>query len=425
MQRFFLFDIKENKFIKRERANLGRLYSKGEYCTYCPCTRKVHSPTNLLKHLQVLEGKFYCFLIIDKPEQNDSRNQERIQAMVRSLRDCTERRSSKKPSARQFKTEPRVAYADDSEDDESLVDVMNDHSPDDYPVDEETVQKNVQNGYGYGHSDDESDGEVVDMEELDKLLILDHIEEKFKKSYDRMNGYFKQLRGRMNSSNMVKGVVDNQEKLVLSKRTEDFQSKEKELIFSMPIDLSYEDLNHLMVKYCIPDNYEISKASVSLNVQMKEALENSPDEHRQSVKIDLPNKSGVARQSSASSFGLSTFFVENPYANSTLRRSPTRNCRTENIYSDAEELEDERTSYAQNGTANGIANGTVNDDQTDMPDESTANVSDSNKQLVPVDSPVKPPIRTYSRASALLAKVRIKQERDDDLSESTKRARLV
>ena len=214
-----------------------------------------------------------------------------------------------------------------------------------------------------GHRTDE-----VNTQLTDPHLILNHIEKKFKKSHDHMTGLFKKLRGRINSSDMSRSVMDNQEKMVLKNRMEDFESKEKQLIFSMPIDLCYEDSKHLMKRYGVTNTFKIIRASLNLKVHVKEVPDQSEE---QPVEIDQSAKSGVARQSSASSLGPSS--LANPYADSSLRRNPNRNCRTETDYLE-EELDSESTSYAQNGTVNDIANDIANNDQTDVPDESlTAN----------------------------------------------------
>ena len=404
-----------------ERVNLGRLYTDGKHCTYCPCDRVVSSGNGLIKHLQSVESKFHCFLIIEKLEQNDSKNQQRIQALVNSLRDNTAEHANRPP----FSSLPRVNQNVAHDEQSFMDDTREEHNFN-------AGHHDRANGYGYGHSDNETEEEEeLNMDELDKRLILDHIEDKFKKNYDRMTGYFKQLRQRMNSSKLCKSVVDNQEKMVLSKRTEDFQAKEKELIFTAQIELNYEDLNFLMKKYCISDDYEIAGASVNLSVQLKEKCQQPESQTVQSKKtvalateINVPDQTNAARYSSASTTTKTFNLISHP-ANA-LRRNPTRSARPDNdqevnlnldVEKEQIEGEESRTCYR-------------NGNQSVHLNSLTSGVSDNNLHLVPINSFDRycTPIRTYSRAD-LNGSVRIKQERDLDEDSAdlanTKRTRLV
>lgn len=254
-----------------------------------------------MRHLQVLETKFYAFLIINDESQNDARNQERLQNFVNSLkREPPKCQSSSLSngniiSKNRYKVE--IMSDEDSSDEETSNNV---HDISNMGIENDRYYEQVNNNL----NDEEEDN--LNVEVSDANTILKQMEESLKRSTEKMSDYIQHLRSKMNSTNLNQGLIDNQEKLILSKRTEDFQAQEKELTFYKKLNLNYEDLDFLMKKYGINDEYEICDSNLTLTVQLKgncQANQFKPNSsiNNLSIKNSSINKnSSISKKSSTS-----------------------------------------------------------------------------------------------------------------------------
>ena len=159
--------------------------------------------------------------------------------------------------------------------------------------------------------DDESDYDdsiASFTEEADEnpVLVLNEFRNVYEKSFEKMNCYFAKLKNKMSSTNLNQGVIDAQAQMSLIRRNEDFQEKEKELTFMRSVCLNYENLDYLMKKYGITDDFEIDKAEVTLNLQLKEGPVpkkeisipiQPPNEHELSLGLPVSRNVQLERRS--------------------------------------------------------------------------------------------------------------------------------
>ena len=308
LQNFYIYDIKQTKFIKVQRADLSKLYTSNKRCKYCPCRRKCQSNTNLIKHLQVIESKFFCFLIFDRLEQNTPQNDKRILDFVNSIE--TQSKIGNSPMKKGYKEQ-----SDSIENEFNFYDYNEE-------LDEED---DIQSKNNAEDDDDQSINYINEME--DKNLILSEIKQLQRRNNEKMNNLFEQLKLNMNSSSLNQGVIDNQNKLQLCKRTEDFQRKEKDLRFIMQINLNYEDLDYLMKKYGISDNYQILSAEFSLILNLKDA--NSNEDNVKIKKLNdfdrsIDSNSSLKVSSSLNNQKTSNYYQSNLTTNHSFNSSKSK-----------------------------------------------------------------------------------------------------
>jgi len=248
---FLIYDTRQKKFVKMERKNMTKTYTKKGNCNFCPCDRKLQSSTTIIKHLQVLETRFFCYLMLEDEKYNDSKNVERLNAYLSCVK-------SKEINNKMFSRRSNFT-GNLSKTNSTTNDNLN----------ESECESNMSSG---------DEGE-------NPMMLLNEFQDTYEKSYERMNLCFSRLKSKLRSGDLNQGVIDSQDQWNLIRRSEDFQEKAKDLTFMRPVKLSCEDLNYLMVKYGLTDDFEISHADVTLNIQMKDGAEIKKELARQ---ISIP-----------------------------------------------------------------------------------------------------------------------------------------
>lgn len=335
------------------------------------------SSTTLLRHLQVVETKFFCYLVIDKLEQSDDRNMKRIQKFVESIGTKNE----------ELDVDDK---ADDKvDDDESESDVDNEYN-------------DLRNNY------EELEDESTDSE--DRHEILTKLEESYKRSYEKMKSFFRKLKFKLNLTSLNRGVIDSQEQMILSKRMEDFQQKEKEFTFMKKVNLRYEDLDFLMKKHGVADDFEIDESNVTLVLQLKE--EDCPSNEQQSISfasakvLNLGSKE--PRFSNDFNFSAPVGYLDEQNGNDEFENQVRLdNLPINRVGLRTNELNDE--SDHQNEEINEqTSNNQLVYEQLELVPAS----NDKELRLVPVDSESQ---SSFSKIKSILPKfIRIKKERVED-----------
>lgn len=188
--------------------------------------------------------------MLDNDEQNDKRNQEKITNFVNSVKEnqLNEELQDDAKSP-EFRTQSKCDV-DESEDERS-------RSSEYLSITEDAER----NGH---HADTE-----IDYRDENSISVLNQMEKCFKKENRKLETYFNKLKGKVNVCSLDQSIVNSQEQMTLTKRTEDFQSKEKHLSFTKKLDLETEDLDYLIKKFDIPKSYRIKNVEVNLNLKMK------------------------------------------------------------------------------------------------------------------------------------------------------------
>lgn len=271
-----MYDTTQRKFIRMERRNITKTYTKQGLCNYCPCRRKLQSSTTVIKHLQVLETRFFCYLILDDEKYHDEKNQQRIDAYLEAIRTDQINEPTLTRRSRFTVGSNKGGSAWYGE----MADGM------------EFEMEDSRGAAGLRPTDEQDD---EPEEEQNMVSILSEFRESYARRFARMNAFVDHLKSKANSAGLEQGIIDAQEQLKLVKRNEDFLNNEKDFSFLKQIRLSYDDLDFLMNKYSISDDYEIAEASVVLNMQIK----NCGDRSRTSTSNRQPaaSRPQVAKRS--------------------------------------------------------------------------------------------------------------------------------
>lgn len=255
-----------------ERRNITKTYTNKGLCNYCPCRRKLQSSTTVIKHLQVLETRFFCYLILDDEKYHDEKNQQRIDAYLTAIRtdQINEPTLTRRSRFTVGSNKGCSAWFGHGGEPDGLE------------------FENSRGAICFGPNNDQDDGPE---EEQNMVSILSDFRESYARRFERMNAFVEQLKSKANSAGLEQGIIDAQEQLKLVKRNEDFLNNEKDFSFLKQIRLSYDDLDFLMNKYGISDEFEIAGASVILNMQIKYCGDRS--------RTNTPNHQPIPQQAAS------------------------------------------------------------------------------------------------------------------------------
>lgn len=252
-EQIYIYDVRENKFIYVQRNALSRLYTKFGSCNYCGnnvCLRRVQSPSSIMQHLQSIENRFFCYLVLDNESQNDRRNKEKIQIFVNSI----QKNESNKRSQDEFqsiKPSNRSSINHSKSFNQNTDEEQSESS--EYLSINEDAERMICNG----------------SNEQENLKIINQMEKSFKKDTKEMNFYLNQLKSKINVTSIDQSLINSQEQLNISKRLEDPETKEKQLTFTKKLKLDNEDLSLLLSKYGVPETYKIKNVEINLNLNLK------------------------------------------------------------------------------------------------------------------------------------------------------------
>lgn len=180
-------------------------------------------------------------------------------------------------------------------------------------------------------------GEPMNEEEYDEqenaVLVLEQMERTLKRDYQKLSSFFGKLKSKVNISSLDQSIINSQEQLILSKRDEHFETKEKNLSFTRKIDLDEEDLAYLLKKYGVPQDYRIKNVDVNLNLNLKLRDDQSPesnfvdhdaegdengnefdDEQDETSRQSVTAVDDDSQQNRSSHSGLSLHFARNSFA---------------------------------------------------------------------------------------------------------------
>ena len=263
----YLFDVKMNKFIKVQRSMLSKLYTKFGCCNYCPCARKVQSPSSILQHIQSIENRYFCYLILDDENQNDQRNKEKIQVFVNATKNGTsfdrsqdQLQENKSPtfSNRSLSNiDSSKFYSDETDDAEEEKSLSSEY----LSINDDNNERNC--------NKERPDSDYYNNDQENSILLINQMERSLKKDYKKLSLFFNRLKEKVNISSLDQCIINSQEQLILSKRDEDIEAKEKDLTFTKQLELSRDDLEYLMKKYDVPSSYQIKNIEVNLNLNLK------------------------------------------------------------------------------------------------------------------------------------------------------------
>lgn len=282
-QKFYLFDLQQKKFIHVERQSLRRLYINNNYCNYCLCGKSVVSGSAFINHLSTLESTYYCFLILSHENENDEKNQRRIDVLVRDF----EKRQLKSSKIRANTNLDALRAASNVpvKSTDEVKKELDDSDEENIEIDESKLERDPSDAsFGDRFMDScpiktspMEDVKTLATKQIDQSIIpygrnplVAQLEGAIKRSYDELQNAVQQLQSNSCRPNLLESLVQEQTSLLLVKRVENYQTQDHHLSFAKKIDLSANDLNNLLSKYEISNRMRIDKAEVCLNLVMKD-----------------------------------------------------------------------------------------------------------------------------------------------------------
>lgn len=221
----------------------------------------MQSPSSILQHIQSIENRFFCYLILDNEGQNDRRNQEKIQIFVNSIKSGEQyaRLQEQFQEIKQNRLSPDCGrYYNQSEDERS-------QSSEYLSLNEENERMPGGEQMNEAYGDQEN-----------AVLVLEQMERTLRRDYQKLSSFFGKLRSKVNICSLDQSIINSQEQLILSKRDENHETKEKNLSFTRKIELDEEDLAYLLKKYNVPQDYRIKNVDVNLNLNLRLRADQSP-----------------------------------------------------------------------------------------------------------------------------------------------------
>lgn len=289
--------MKQKQFIHVERQSLRKMYIHNNYCNYCLCGKSVISSSVFISHLSTLESTYYCYLILNHLEENDEKNQRRIDVLVRDF----EKRKLKSTRIRANTNIDAlmasvVASANSAKSTDEVRNELSDCDEPSIEIDESKLEQPdrtpcktspVTGGDRLVPFDNPQikmcpiDDKCLVPSEIDQRIVqlprnqlVVQMESTVKKNFDELQSIIQQLQGdeAVDRPNLLESLMQEQASLLLTKRVENYQTKEHHLSFAKKIDVTANDLNNLLTKYGISNRLRIEKAEISLNLVMKDEL---------------------------------------------------------------------------------------------------------------------------------------------------------
>lgn len=227
----------------------------------------MQSPSSIIQHIQSIENRFFCYLIVDNESQNDTRNQEKIQIFVNSIK-SDESYARMHEQFQEMKSNRLTAdhgrYFNGSEDERSQ---SSEHL--------NLTGRNERMANGQMNEDEYDEQENA-------IQVLGQMERTFNRDYRKLSAFFGKLKSKVNISSLDQSIINSQDQLTLVKRDENCETKGKELEFTRKLELDDEDLAYLLKQHSVPEDYRIKNIDVKLKLNLKlragQLSENNDDE---------------------------------------------------------------------------------------------------------------------------------------------------
>ena len=329
------------------------MYIHNNYCNYCLCGKSVISSSTFISHLSTLESTYYCYLILDHLEENDEKNQRRIDVLVRDF----EKRKLKSTRIRantnidalmasvvanstKSTEELRDELSDDelsSEIDESKLEQLDrtsNSATEDRPIMPFVDPPAPPPVQGSPVCDKSLVSSEIDQKIVPRNELVVQMESTMKKNFDEMQNIIQKLQSEQAAAyqpDLLTNLLKDQASLLLTKRVENYQTKAHHLSFSKKINVTANDLNDLLTRYSISNKLCIERAEISLNLVMKDEfglnIESLDSAAREAIEYSTNVKFNGSYETSAEFDAKAVSPVnQNSAAHSSLDRSLYFDC---------------------------------------------------------------------------------------------------